>query len=689
MLRLTLVTFALSATLVAQTTLPALPSGGPHSESYRTALVELNEQLRAAAPPVSEREERECLSWMRAANPQAVRTLVGHRVIVLATEGFAKSAEASEFLRYADLGYCVLAHLWGVDPVARVGRRVVIWPDPAMERGHRCVGAELRVHVGRADWDNAQWFERYFHEFTHGFQVEHRAGHLMLGGFYEGWAEFMQAAVVEHLAPLNSSFEARSEHYASHLPAAAQREYLDTRLPIEEIVAYDPAAGLLMELVNSTAKSPRGPRDWGAIRALLQSPASADRATPWRLWPARMANDLSAAFGAERARPILARYRFPLDDASLAAARASTSSAETTPRRPAAARWSVLGPFPKRADDGLELDPFNAADLAWRWARTPDESVAPALDVERAGTWRSVAPDGNGNVPLASAEGEPAYFYLAATLPAELRTRLTLFIASDDDCAVWLDGELVHHFRGERGCTPSHPDVAYADATSSRGQLVALVANRNGASAFSLMAAVGGLLFEGFEQRSTAKLASERTAAVAYLGSRRHQQPVRALLERAARDSDSPLRREALTWSSVAKTGALREAEDAYFYGSVRGGYFGNNRGASGGQCVARNWGGDARNWLALPLVVAKPGAQRVSVRYATPYDGSLRVRVRSGDRVLFVSGALRLAPSGADWNSWKELDVTTGELEPGVVYVELFEPAGAPDIDWIALEAR
>lgn len=689
MLRLTLVTFAFSGTLAAQSALPALPSDGPHSQSYRSALVAFDEQLRAAAPPVSEREERECLSWMRAANPQAVRTLVGHRVIVLATEGFAKSAEASDFLRYADLGYFALAHLWGVDPVARVGRRVVIWPDPALDQGQRCVGAELRVHVGRADWDNAQRIERYFHEFTHGFQYEHRAGHLMRSGFYEGWAEFMQAAVVEHLAPLNSAFEARSEHYASHLPAAAQREYLDTRLPIEEIVAYEPAAGLLMELVNSTAKSPRGPRDWGAVRALLQAPASADRATPWHLWPARMANDLSAAFGAERARPILAKYRFPLDDASLAAARASTSRAETTPRRPAAARWSVLGPFPKRPDDGLEFDPLNAADLAWRWARTTGEDAAPALDVQRAGAWRTVAPDGNGVVPLASAEGEPAYFYLAAALPPELRTRLTLFIGSDDDCAVWLDGELVHHFRGERGCTPSHPDVAYADATSSRGQLVALVANRNGASAFSLTASVGGLLFEGFEQRSASKLASERSAAVAYVGSRRQRQPARVLLERAARDSDPQLRNAALDWLPATKAGSLREAEDAYFLGSIRGGYFGNNRGASGGQCVARNWGGDARNWLALPLVVEKAGPQRLSVRYATPYDGSLRVRVRSGDRVLFVSGALRLAPSGADWNSWKELEVTTGSLEPGVVYVELFEPTGAPDIDWVALAAR
>ena len=689
MFRLTLVTFAFSGTLAAQSALPALPSDGPHSQSYRSALVELNERLRAAAPPVSEREERECLSWMREANPQAVRTLVGQRVIALATAGFAKSAEASEFVRYADLGYCVLAHLWGVDPVARVGRRIVIWPDPGMERGRRCVGGELRVHVGRADWDDAQSLERYFQAFTHAFQFEHRAGHLMLSGFYEGWAEFMPAAVVEHLAPLNSAFAARGEHYASHLPAAAQREYLDTRLPIEEIVAYDPAAGLLMELVNSTARSSRGPRDWGPIRALLHAPASAGRAAPWHLWPARMANDLSAAFGAERARPILAKYRFPLDDASLAAARASTSSAETTSRRPAATHWSVLGPFPKRPDDGLELDPFNAADLAWRWARTTGESVAPALDVERAGTWRSIATDANGVVPLASADGGPAYFYLAATLPAELRTRLTLFIASDDDCALWLDGELVHHFRGERGCVPAYPDVAYADATGARGQLVALVANRSGASAFSLTAAVGGLLFEGFEQRCAAKVASERAAAVAYVGSRRHRQPARMLLERAARDSDPQLRNAALDWLPATQAGELREAEDAYFLGSIRGGYFGNNRGASGGQCVARNWGGDARNWLALPLVVEKSGPQRVSVRYATPYDGSLRVRVRSGDRVLFTSGALRLAPSGADWNAWRELEVTTGSLEPGVVYVELFEPAGAPDIDWVALAAR
>lgn len=686
MLSFAILMFAFSRVGAAQDALPQLPGDGPHTANYRAALVELNERLRSPAPPVSDREERECLSWMRAANPQATHTLVGHRVIALATPGFAKNAAQSEFVRRADLGYCVLAHLWGVDPCARLGRRIVIFPDPQMAQGHRCIDAELRVHVGRADWDNANWLERFFHEFAHGFQFEHRAAHLMMNGFYEGWAEFMQAAVVEHLAPLDQDFASRGQHYAAHLPDAARREYLDTRLPIEEIVAYEPAAGLLMELVNSTVGSSHGLRDWSAIRKLLHSPASAGRDVPWRLWPARMANDLIAAFGADRARPILARYRFPLDDASLAAARTGgASNASGT----AVKTWKVAGPFAKRPEDGLELDPLNAADLAWRWARSADDSAVPERGSLHKIEWRALSSGAGGVAALADAEGEPAYFYLATTLPPELRTQLTLFVASDDDCAVWLDGEIVHHFRGQRSCTPESPDVAYADATSARGRIVALVADRGGASAFALSAAPGGLLFEGFEQRSASKEAGERAAAVAYIGSRRYAQPVRALLERAARSSDSTLRDAAREWSPLATHGARREAEDAYFLGSIRGGYFGNNRGASGGQCVAHNWGSDARNWLALPLVVEKSGAQRLVVSYATPHEGSLRVRVRSGDRALFTSGALRLAPSGADWNSWRQLEVTTGPLEPGVVWVELFEPAGAPHIDWISLSAR
>ncbi len=676
-----------------------LPVDGVHTKRYHDALLALRDDLkRTAPPPITAKEQADCADWMAKANPAIEHVLVGHHVIAMATKGFAERAARSDFLLRVDLGFEVLVHLFGTDPTARVGRRFFIWPDPDMGGGHRCIGSDLRIHVGRGDQDNADWFERFFHEMTHGFQFAHPAGHVMLGGFFEGWAEFMQAAVTEHLSPLGPPFEGRADWYAGHFPAAAQFEYLQTRLPIEEIVAYDPSAGLLMELVNATKVGEAGHRDWAPIRALLQEPFAHPRWTPWHLWPAMMASDCMAAFGAARARPILARYRFPVDATSLEQARRQNwgcAKPDPSPRAGVAGGdgWFCIGPIANPTCGGLERDPLDAEDMAWRWREVAPDAKVPPSDVAPKVEWRTVAGDASNCIALDGDRGEPAYFYLATTLPPELRTRLTLYASSDDECAVWLDGKLVHFFRGTRACTPDFPDVNYADATGTRGQLVVLVVNHGGRAAFSLAVAKGGLLFAGFAERFGGDDQADRAAAVAYLASRRFRQPVEGMLAQAVRSHDARIRNAGSWWlDERPAVGVYAEAEDAYARGSIMGGFYWNNAGASGNQCVARNWGGGATNWLSLPLAAPADGARRVRIRYACGNRSTLRVRLRRGDRIAFVSDVQSLEPSGKDWNTWAWHDVVvprTVHLTRGVYHVELIEPSGGVDIDVVGLVPR
>lgn len=687
----------------AQPAPSALPDAPPHTPTYRDAILALRDRLKTTPPPaLTQKEQTECVEWMRKANPAISHVLVGHRVVVMATEGFAARAAKSDFLINIDLGYEVLVHLWGNDPCARVGQRVFIWPDPDMGGGHRCIGEHFRIHIGRSDWDNAEWFERFFHEMTHGFQYGHPAGHLMVNGFYEGWAEFMQAAVPDHLAPLGAPFVGRADWYAGHFPSEARRQYLDTPLPIEEIVAYDPAAGLLMELVN-TSMTKHGRRDWSPIRSLLHRPFAEPRWTPWHLWPAMMASDLMDAFGEATARPILAKYRFPLDLASLDRARSQnwgSAKTDSSPRKVLNRDigWRVVGVFDNTRPLALESDPLGAEDLAWQWRETAPEAPAPPVDPARGVQWRTVTRDATGTINLAGPTAGPAHFYIATTLPPDLRTPLTLYISSDDECAVWLDGDLVHLYRGTRACTPEFPDIAYADATGTEGQLVVLVVNHGGASAFSIAADKSGPLFDGFEQRFASDDADERAAAVSYLASRRSQQPVRAMLARAAKDPADRVRRAARWWRDARPSsgGDYREAEEAYFRGSISGGFYGNNEGASGNQCVARGWGSNPAHWLSLPLEVKVSGAHTVRIRYACPVNSRLRVKIRRGDRSVFQSDMLKLTPTGKDWNTWGWRDVAIPEsagLKPGVYHVELIEPSGddgkGPDIDIIGIAAQ
>lgn len=673
--------------------LPAAPIG---STEYRNALVALRDRLRdTPAPPLTAREQTECADWMLKANPAIKHVLTGHHVVVMATDGFAERAAKSNFLLNADLGYEVLVHLWGVDPCARVGRRFFIWPDPDMSGGHRCNKADLRIPVGRGDWDNAEWFERFFHEMTHGFQYAHPAEHVMQGGFFEGWAEFMQAAVSDHLSPLGEPFAGRADTYASQFPASSQLEYLRTRLPIEEIISYDPSAGFLMELVNSTKSSTSDERDWTPIRSLLQRPFKEPRWTPWHLWPVMMASDCMAAFGEARARPILAKYRFPLDRASLEQAAAQnwgTAKPDPSPREPIQGTdgWFCIGPIENPKQNGLEWDPIDAEDMAWRWHTVAPDEKSPPIEESRKLAWRKVTPGSDGMIPLADRTGRPAYYYLATTLSPDLRTELTLYISSDDECAAWLDGKLVYFFRGRRGCTPANPDVVYADAGGTRGQLVVLVMNHDGPSAFSLAAAKGGLLFKGFEERFASKDPAERAAAAAYVASRRFQQPTARMLAHAVKDPDPTVRAAVRWWPDLRPNhGDSVEAEDAYFRGSIIGGFYWNNEGSSGNQCVARGWGSSTSNWLSLPLIAPSDTTYTVRIRYACPNQAGMRIRLRRGDNYVFTSQAQVFKPSGRGVTQWTWHEFSTPKLSKGVYHVELIEPTGGADIDAVSLVAR
>lgn len=671
---------------------PTLPASNPHTPEWRTALLDLRDHLKdTPPPPVSEREQRECLDWMQAASPETPNLLVGHHVIALATNAFAARAAENDFILNLDMGYEVLAHLWGADPCDRRGRRFILYADPAKPGGHSCNGRELIIHIGRGDWNNADWFERYFHEMTHGFQFEHPARHLMVNGFFEGWAEFMQAAACAHLAPLGAPFTGRAEWYGAHFPEVGRIEYVQTCLPIEEIVAYDPASAVLMELVNATRQG--GAPDWQPIRTLLTRPIAEPRWVPHHLWPALFAHECMSAFGEDRARPVLAKYRFPLDRPSLDAAGAWSAGPrpDETPRTPVLT-WRHIGPIDNPERKSLEWNPLDAEHLAWvgAWTGETGREFPPACGTE----WGEATARADGFLDLGSSEGSQ-FHYLAATLPADLRGAVTLFISSDDDCAVWLDGELVHFFRGSRGCTPDYPDVAYAQILDrpDAGRLVVLVVNHGGPGAFSLSYARGGLLFEGFTQRWESGDLQERLDVTRYVVSRRHQQPVgRTLIPAYQAFNGGRAGREALLWWEPIRvrnpfTDTV-EAEYAYYRGSIRGGYFGNNAGASGHQHVGRAWGRDPGDWLSLNMLLHERAAARgaVGVRYACPNEGaSFVVRVRRGDRVVFTSERITLEPT-ADWQLWKNVRVPLPPLEAGRYHVELVEPSGPIDIDLLTL---
>jgi hypothetical protein len=74
-----------------------------------------------------------------------------------------------------------------------------------------------------------------------------------------------------------------------------------------------------------------------------------------------------------------------------------------------------------------------------------------------------------------------------------------------------------------------------------------------------------------------------------------------------------------------------------------------------------------------------------VAVRYACTDQAKLRVRIRRGEQIVMESAPIDLPPTRS-WEEWRWSEVRTPALSEGWYRVELFQPAGSPDIDLIAL---
>lgn len=158
----------------------------------------------------------------------------------------------------------------------------------------------------------------------------------------------------------------------------------------------------------------------------------------------------------------------------------------------------------------------------------------------------------------------------------------------------------------------------------------------------------------------------------------------------AAKDKDRRVRRAARWWPDYrrsTKSAEYVEAEDAQRLGSISGWFYGNRRGASANQCIARGWGQDRANWLSVPVLAKHSGKQVVRIRYASGKAATLRVRIRQGSAVLFESEPQEMKPTSGpgDWK-WHSIQVPT--LKRGVYRVELFDPTNGPAIDIIGLAA-
>lgn len=683
--------------------------------AHRAAVSAFADRVRKATPPaITQRERQEALDWMTAANPAIRHTLTGHRTIVLATDAFAQRAREYDLILRLDLAYEVLRDWTGADPVARAGRRFVFFPDPAKPAGRSCNGRQLFVHLGRSVAEDAGAFDDFVHEMFHGFQFEHPAGSFMCGGFFEGWAQFAQAVVADALSPLDDALRARFVSYGNLFSESARQEYLSTRLPIEEIVAYDPSAAVLMELVRTTLDA-RGRPDWTPLRAWLRGALDERPWVPWDLWPALFAREALRRFDPVKARPILASYRFPLDAASLDAVE-SILRGERVPvfqSRVALRNWSAEGPFPME-------DPFGLDDGAEGAPASAPAAGLPSVAVDERGLVRGTEPVG----------GEPRLWILTCQLPAAARGAITLTLASAGGVVLTLDGEVVHAFRGERPCDPDHPDVVHA-VVKGPGRLRAVLAAGPAGAAFHAATAPGGLFFEGIDERIGSKDDAEREAAAKYLGSRRVRSATRdrlltLLADRSPRVREAAARGlgrhrddpgvveallaaftsekdltakhaiqaslEELTFEAFSNpTDAERwwrarrdafdassfvEAEDSFALGAVHGGFFGNRPGAFGGQCVARGWGSERTHRLAVPLTARRGGPLELRLRHAGPAS-LLEVRLRRGG---VVTGPLSLAlPASSGW-TWSTLPLPP--LSPGRHVVEFTNATAPVEID-------
>lgn len=714
----------------------------------RIALTRIRDLARDAATPITD-EERVLVADLKARSSNVVEPLVSRYAILLGSANFLANAETSRVPGLLDATYVVQRQLFGVDPVKAVGRRYVLYPEKAKPSGWTIQSEQLTIAYGQASAEQGFYDELMAHEMSHGFLWRHPSKHLLAGGFFEGWSDLAIAYTGERLAFLGTPFEKTWPNWRDGILGAGQTEYLQTRLPIEEIVAYGPSVSIVMRLALDASGS-ASERVWDPLVTLFHD--GVESPPPWvpgYLWPARFVRDMQRAFPGAPTWDSLSRWRFPLDSGSQKELEAWTLRARQKPAAPRVdvwkadaqnpvLAWRVLGPIPVPEGrwSNVDFDPLDAWNFADR------EEVAVGSGTFR---WRTDVPvDADGVVQLGGLEGasSPCVFYLRADLPPEAEGPISMFTASDDECAVWLDGVLVDVFRGKRGTNPDDPDRTFGRAAKGGGRILAQVANYDGPAGFHLRWSKGTPFESNWRTEARAPDPKRRLMAVRRFGSMRVPFDLVVPLYDAALNDGSPeVRAEAArmlggrrnetraieellaAWTrekdanaSASIRAALSElalrdlpdsaaahrwwreenrawreadhveAELAYALHSIYGGFYGNAAGSYGNQHVARCFGGDRAHALNLVIEAKKSGPYVLSVRYASA-DGERKadVRVRRGEQT--IAGRFgAVFPKTDTWTAWTWQEVPLGVLPAGRYRVEIGNLDGCLDLDVLGL---
>lgn len=715
-----------------------LESDAPEADR-QACLRELAKRYPTAAAPATPDEARSIDELRRRSQPVS-DVLVGRFAIVLATEEFARGTRESNLLVWIDLVYAVSRNLFGYDPIAATGRRLIVFPDRDLTEGWRFDSTSFAIAVGRDVASYGTWRHALARELTAAFAFHHPAHYLFGRGFAAGWAEFGPAFVAQRLAffegPFRDKFEASRKEFAS----SARAEYLDTRLPIEQIPGPSAVPGLLMQLALLDAPDPSTP-DWRPFQKLFRdAQRSPAHGVPVCLWPARMTRDVQRAFGADRVRGLLGEYRFPLDAFAAAeverfekragATKPSARDAKQTEGEIVLRGWRVLGPFPDPKRRQLDLDPLDAPNF-----RGGDTALVGG----EAHAWRDdVALDENGAIRMAAGE-TPAVVYLATTWPDALSKPASLWIASSGPAAVWVGGELVHRSRETQGLDPDAAARVFLPKIAAGAPVLVQIAT-DGQPARLLVRAGGATPFDyAYRVEVRSPDASRRLVAARTLGSRRRPaQPLIELLAVALGDNDREVRAaaakslagwrnegsviEALIgrWDTekdslvtTAIQAALEEisfvrfdssaaahkwwrGEDAkrwkqsYFveceaaaaFGTLVGGNVAGSPAAFGNACVAGGFGDKLDDVLGVVLEARAAAPYVLRLRYTCAREnGKIALGVRRGERTVFLREGIEL-PRTRDWNGWAWIEVPLGEMEPGRYRVEILLPNGRVDCD-------
>lgn len=717
---------------------------GIDEDSRRTALTRIRDLAESAAPPLSD-AEREIVEQLEKRSSPVVEPLRSRYAIVLGNETFVRNARVGQVSGLLDAIYVVQRQLFAVDPVRDVGRRFVFFPEKTKPYGWTIQPANLTVAYGRASVDQGGFDDLMAHELSHAFTWRHPARHWFFNGFAEGWSDLAIAHAGERLGFLGGPLEKVWPNWRDGILAAGKTEYLDTRLPIEESVAYGPSISVVLRLVLDSAATGTTSM-WAPLEDYFASHLTVPAVNyPAYLSPARFARDLEAIFPPETTRDVLSQWRFPLDAGVRREIDTWTRRAKQDPPLSRAERWKadgetpilawrVLGPIhpPEGRVVTPEFDPIDA----WNFTERDEYGYAG----KKYGWRADVRADADGVVHLGDLpeSNAPSLFHLRADLPPDVVGPITLSIGSDDDCLVWIDGQLVHAFRGDRGTYPDDPDRAYALVEKGGGRLLIAVVNRGGPAGFHLRYARGTPFETSLRTEARAPDARRRLMAVHRFGTMRVPYAlVAALYDTALGDASAEVRSEAarllggrrgefgaidellaawtrekepsvsaairralseMTFLDFADSSAAHrwwrdgskawretrhvEAESAYVLGSVFGGFYGNNAGSYGGQHVGRCFGGDSAHALSLVLDIEKTGTHSLFVRYASA-DGDRRadVRVRRGELpVAARTGAV--FEKTETWVAWRWQEIPLGVLPAGRLRVEIGNVDGCLDLD-------